>query len=222
MAPKSKSTPFRNPLHSGTSSSNRTPLHVLFHDKKAYKDFSDNFPKYGVHLECHVILSDFFDTALPSVIHTQGWESLCEIPISCPIVIIQEFYSNMHGIDTSIPQFATRIRGTHIVVTPELVLEILHVLQVSHPNYPASPHLRTVSKDELLSLFCETPSTWGDRQNTSCLGFEKGPRFLNMVMTFVFHPLSHCNSITEPHACLLLSLLEDLSIDFPSLFHQCI
>ena len=34
-------------------------------------------------------------------------------------------------------------------------------------------------------------------------------------MTFVLHPLSHYNSITEPCAKFLLSLLEDLSIDFP-------
>ena len=39
-----------------------------------------------------------------------------------------------------------------------------------------------------------------------------------MVMTFVLHPLSHYNSITEPHARLLLSFIEDLTIDFPSHF----
>ena len=39
-----------------------------------------------------------------------------------------------------------------------------------------------------------------------------------MVMTFVLHPLSHYNSITEPHARFLLSLLEHLIIDFPSHF----
>ena len=39
-----------------------------------------------------------------------------------------------------------------------------------------------------------------------------------MVMTFTLTPLSHYNSITEPCACFLLSLLEDLSIDFPSYF----
>ena len=37
-------------------------------------------------------------------------------------------------------------------------------------------------------------------------------------MTFVLHPLSHYNSITEPHARFLLSLLEHLTIDFPSHF----
>ena len=111
-----------------------------------------------------------------------------------------------------------QVWGTRIVVTPDIIYEILQVPLVSHPDYPACPHLRTMSKDELLSLFCETPSSWGDRQNTSCSGFVKGPRFLNMVLTFVLHPLSHYNSITEPHARLLLSLIEDLSIDFPSHF----
>ena len=41
---------------------------------------------------------------------------------------------------------------------------------------------------------------------------------MNMVMTFVLHPLSHNNSITEPCARFLLSLLEHLTIDFPSHF----
>ena len=40
---------------------------------------------------------------------------------------------------------------------------------------------------------------------------------MNMVMTFVLHPLSHYNSIIEPRARFLLSLLEHFTIDFP--FH---
>ena len=37
-------------------------------------------------------------------------------------------------------------------------------------------------------------------------------------MTFTLTPWSHYNSTTEPHAHFLLSLMEDLSIDFPSHF----
>ena len=95
---------------------------------------------------------------------------------------------------------------------------MLNVPRVLHPDYPNCPRLKTVSKDKLMSLFCETPSSWGKRQNTSCLGFAKGPKFLNMVMTFFLHPLSHYNSITESRACSLLTLLEGLTIDFPSHF----
>jgi len=79
----------------------------------------------------------------------------------------------MHSFNTSIPQFVTQVRDTRIVVTPDIISEIQHVPWVSHPDYPACPRLRTMSKDELLFLFCETHSSWGERQNTSCSGFAK-------------------------------------------------
>ena len=103
MAPKRKSTPSRNLLCSSTSSSDPTPTHVRFCDRKAHQDFLENFSKHGIHLERRVVLSDFSDIALPTVIHSQVWESLCEIPVRCPTVIMKELYSNMHGFDTFIP-----------------------------------------------------------------------------------------------------------------------
>ena len=104
------------------------------------------------------------------------------------------------------------------MVTPDIVSEVLHVLRVAHPDYPDCDCLKTVSKDELMSLFCETPLSWGEHQNTPCSSFAKGLRFLNIVMKFVLHPLSHYNSIIEPHARFLLSLINDLSIDLFSHF----
>ena len=96
-------------------------------------------------------------------------------------------------------------------------MDVLRVLRIEFPNYPSCDHLRTVSRDELMSSFCECPTAWGECFFTPCRPFTKGPRFMNMVMTFVLHPLSHYNSITEPRARFLLSLLEYLTIDFP--FH---
>ena len=104
------------------------------------------------------------------------------------------------------------------MVTPDIVSDMLRVPRVQHPDYPSCDRLRTMSKDELISSFCEHPSDWGDCKFTSCTAFAKGPRFLNMVITFVLHPLSHHNSITEPRTQFLLSLLKHLSIDFPSHF----
>ena len=114
--------------------------------------------------------------------------------------------------------FFSRVRGTHSVVTSDIVFKVLYVPKVMHPDYPGCNRLRIVSKDELSSLFCETPLSWGDRKNISCSGFAKGQRFLNIVMTFILHPLSHYNSIIEPCAWFLLFLLEDISIGFPSHF----
>ena len=71
-------------------------------------------------------------------------------------MIIQEFYFNMHGFDYSIPRFITR--GIRMVVTPDLLSKVLHVLRVEFTDYPDCECLRTVSKDELSSHFCETPS----------------------------------------------------------------
>ena len=132
MAVKRKSASSQDPLRSraSTSSSYPTPFSIRFRDENARKDFSENFSRRGVHLECRIILADFTDTDLPHVIHSRGWESLCDVPITCPSVLIQEFYSNMHGIDSSVSLFHTRIRGTRIVVTPELVSDVLRVPRV--------------------------------------------------------------------------------------------
>ena len=146
MAPKRKSTLARNLLRSdASSSSDPSPSNVWFCHDDAFKAFSENFSRQGIHSKRQVILSDFANTDLPSVIHNRGWESLCEIPITCPLMLIQEFYSNMHGIDRSVPLFFTRIRGTRIPVTPQLVADVLRVRRIEFPDYPSCEHLRTVS-----------------------------------------------------------------------------
>ena len=97
-------------------------------------------------------------------------------------------------------------------------MDVLRVRRIEFPNYPSCERLRTVSRDELMSAFCERPSIWGERLFTPCRPFAKGPRFMNMVMTFVLYTLSHYNSITKPRAQFSLSLLQHLTIDFPSHF----
>ena len=94
---------------------------------------------------------------------------------------------------------------------------MLRVPRIEFPDYPSCERLRTVSRDELMSSFCECPTAWGERLFTLCRPFAKGPRFMNMVMTFALHSLSHYNSIIESRARFLLSFLEHLTIDFP--FH---
>ena len=157
-------------------------------------------------------------TQVPDVIHSRGSKSLCDVPVTCPSVLIQEFYSNMHGFDYSVPHFITRIWGKRIVITSQIVADVLYVPRVEFPDYPGCEYLRTMSKDKLKYAFCKRPSEWGERQFTYYSGFAKGPQFFNMVMTFVLHPFSHYNFITKPRARFLLSLLEHLTIDFPSHF----
>ena len=191
MARKHKSTLAWNPLCSGASSSyDHAPLSLRFRDDDAHKAFSENFSRRRIHLERRVILGHFADTDLPTVIHSQEWESL----------------------------FVTRVRGISIFVTSQLVADVLRVPRIEFPDHPSYECLMTVSKDELMSAFYERLSEWGERQFTYCSTFAKGLWFLNMVMAFVLYPLSHYNSITESRARFLLSLLEHLTIDFPSHF----
>ena len=73
----------------------------------------------------------------------------------------------MHGIDHSIPLFFTCVRGTRILVTPQLVADMLHVPRIEFPDYPSYERLRTVSRDELMSAFYERPTAWGERDRKS-------------------------------------------------------
>ena len=72
--------PSRNPLHFETSSSSSpsdsTPSHIRFHDNEARKDCLENFSRRSIHSECQVILSNFSDTNLPTVIYSRGWKLL--------------------------------------------------------------------------------------------------------------------------------------------------
>ena len=73
MAPKRKSTPAQNSLHSDASSStNPFPSTVRFRDDDAFKAFSENFSRQGIHSKRQVVLSDFANTDLSSVIHNRG------------------------------------------------------------------------------------------------------------------------------------------------------
>ena len=123
---------------------------------------------------------DFFDITLLDVILTPGWESLCEKPVHCSVVFIQEFYSNIHGIDIVVSQFVTTFRGTRIIVTPDLISNVLCVPRVVHPDYVCCDHLWIVSRDELISHFYGIPSVWGGKLNTPCSGFANGLKFLKI------------------------------------------
>ena len=69
----------------------------------------------------------------------------------------------MHGLDSLVPLFHICIRGTCIVDTLELVFNVLRVLRVEPLDYLRCDLLKTVSKDEMISAFCERPYDWGDR-----------------------------------------------------------
>ena len=160
MAPKRKNTPSQNPLRSEAStSSDPTPSHVWFCDEKSKSDFFENFSRRGVHLESQVILSDFSDTDLPIAIHSRGWESLCDVLVTCPSALIQEFYSNMHGFDYSVPLFVTRVRGKHIVVTPDILSDVCNLIFLFRTKMPWWVLFKVFQKYRLSKSTCHKLSS---------------------------------------------------------------
>ena len=81
----------------------------------------------------------------------------------------------MHTIDTSVPRFTTVFQGTRIVITLELIFEVLRVSRVDRLDYPNYRHLSSISRDVLASLFGEKTVLWGDTLNLSTIEFAKGP-----------------------------------------------
>uniref|UniRef100_A0A7N2MJ21 Uncharacterized protein n=1 Tax=Quercus lobata TaxID=97700 RepID=A0A7N2MJ21_QUELO len=73
----------------------------------------------------------------------------------------------MHGFDYSVPYFITRVRGTRIAVTLQIVADVLRVPRVEFPDYPSCESLRTVSKEEIITAFCERPSDWDIYRDTA-------------------------------------------------------
>ena len=122
----------------------------------------------------------------------------------------------MHAIDTFVPWFTMVFHGTRIVVTSDFISEVLQVPRMDRPDYPSHRRISSISRNKLASLFCEKAMLQGGTLNFSTTKFTKDPRILNIMMNFVLTPQSHYNTITEPHAHFLLSLMERLSIDFPS------
>ena len=112
MAPKRKSTLAQNPLRfDASSSTDYSPsfgsmmMMPLRHFRRTSLD------------EAFIRNANSFCQTLPTLTFplsfTVGDRSHCVTSL----VLIQEFYSNMHGIDHSVPLFFTRVRGTRIPVT---------------------------------------------------------------------------------------------------------
>ena len=61
-----------------------------------------------------------------------------------------------------------------IVVTSDIVSDVLYVSRVEHPDYPGYDRLKTVSKDELISSFCEEEVFWDIQKAKKNLYFQSG------------------------------------------------
>lgn len=157
--PMAPSTPICNPVSHAPSSSTPIIDSLQFNDTNCWKAFKENFTLHQPQAKCRIILSDLSNTAVPETFQSCGLEFLCERLTTCPVVYVQEFYSNIYIISTSVPMFTTSVQGTCISVTPKLISELVLVPWVVESNHPNAPVLASFSLDALATIFCRQPST---------------------------------------------------------------
>lgn len=123
MAPK-KSTPICNPVSHASSSSTPIIDSLQFNDTNYWKAFKENFTLHQPHAKRRIILSELSNKTVLETFQSCELEFLCERLTTCPVVYVQEFYSNIYIISTSVPMFTTSVQGTCISVTPKLISEL--------------------------------------------------------------------------------------------------
>ena len=143
-----KSTSARNPLPGSESFSSDLPFHIWFHDEKAYKDFFENYQAHGVHPERQVTLPDLPTLYYPISFELGDGNLFVRNSCSAPSCLFRSFTLTYMA---SIPPCLSLLCN----------LEVLHVPRVVHPDYPSCDRLWTVSRDELISHFCETCLPYG-------------------------------------------------------------
>ena len=92
------------------------------------------------------LLSKLSNIAVPETFQSCGLEFLCEQLTTCPLVYVQDFYSNIYIVNTFVPMFTTSVQGTCIFVTPKLISELVHVPRVAKSKHPNAPVFAPLSR----------------------------------------------------------------------------
>ena len=92
---------------------------------------------------------------------SRGWLRLCQGLVPPPIVLIREFYVNFSIESNYLGSHIlfTWICGEVLRITKKIVSKALHVPLVCNPTYlyNSSPSI-----DDVMSLLCSNPITWGN------------------------------------------------------------
>ncbi|KAB1203413.1 hypothetical protein CJ030_MR8G000562 [Morella rubra] len=107
-----------------------------FVDAHAHELMGSTYAKRKPLYEREVILSEFWDTIIPTQFESRGWVSFLTDVVSPYENMVKEFFVNVHDIDDKLFSFYSYLRGQKFQVTPELVARIVELPRVSHPTYP--------------------------------------------------------------------------------------
>ena len=152
---------------------------------------------------------------------SRNWVSLCEVSDPPPSALIREFYSN-HSIYFEViggHYLNSWIRGQEFTITKQTVSKALGVPLVHKPTYPYSEF---PSVDDMMSLLCGRPISWGTEPRINSFVFIELNYLYFRISSHNIYPISHVHIVPIDRCAFLYALVTDCSMCFPSLFIQTI
>ena len=181
----------------------------------------ETLTKYrSIWSEREIVLSEL-DPSIRRNFMSRNWVSLCEVSDPPLVALIREFYSylSMYYEVIGGHYLTSWIRGQKFTITKQTVIEALVVPLVRKPIYPYS-EFPTV--DDMMSLLCGYPVTWGtDPRINSCEFAEINSLYL-WITCHNIYPISHVHIVLIDRCAFLYAFITDGSICFPSMFIQTI
>ncbi|KAB1206839.1 hypothetical protein CJ030_MR7G008239 [Morella rubra] len=185
-----------------------------FVDAHAHELMGSTYAKRKPLYEREVILSEFWDTIIPTQFESRGWVSFLTDVVSPYENMVKEFFVNVHDIDDKSFSFYSYLRGQKFQVTPELVARIVKLPRVSHPTYPYRKS-RSPSFDSIALLLFGFPRRY--RGSTLDTGdFSAEYHLISRILFTHILPVSHFSTLPLKRVKFLYAFLNGDSIDLPS------
>ena len=138
-----------------------------------------------------------------------------------PADLIREFYSNLLVYSEAIGgHYSTSwIRGLKFTITKQTMSKALGVPIVHKPTYP---YTKFPAVDDMMSLFCGCPVSWGYEPRINSCEFTKLNSLYLRITCHNIYPISHVHTVPIERCAFLYAFVIDGSMCFPSMFIQTI
>ena len=150
---------------------------------------------------------------------SRNWVSLCEASDPPPTTLIREFYSNLsiYSEITGGHYLTSWICGQEFTIFKQTVSETLGVPLVHKPTHP---YTNFPSVDDIMSLLCGRPVSWGTKPKINSCEFTELNSLYLRISCHNIYPISHVHTVPIDRYAFLYALVTDGSMCFPSMFIQ--
>ena len=143
--------------------------------------------------------------------------SLCEVSDPPPTALIREFYSNLfvYSEVTGGHYLTSWIRGQEFTIYKQTVSEALGVPLACKPIYP---YTEFPVVDDMMSLLCGRPISWGTEPRINSCEFTKLNSLYLRITCHNIYPITHVHTVPIDRCAFLYAFVTNGSMCFPSMF----